>query len=106
VWDGWSDAGEVGDQFVRRDGAFGADRWKDKAFGDRGEDATDAGDVFLTEHSEDDSRALIGELFMPGLHQDLRAGRIVRAVDDGALVPALETRGPIDLGQTATNRIR
>ena len=92
-------------QLARGEGALGADGGKEEAFGDRGQGATDACDVFLAEHSENDGRAIVSELFAPGSRQDLGAGGIVSAVDDDSVVPALETRGPIDLRQAMLDRL-
>ena len=48
--------------------------------------------------------ARIAKSFAPGLGENARGGGIMRAVDDGALVPALETRRPFHGEESARNR--
>ena len=69
--------------------------------GDRRERFANAGNVFVAQDRENDRRALIAELFPPGFRENSCARRIMRAIDDGAFVPALKPCGPIDTRQTS-----
>ena len=91
----------------RRERAFGAHAGKNNAMSDGREGAPDAGNILVAQHGENDGGAFIAEFCAPGFGQDLRAGGIMRAVDDGAFVPALKTRGPLDVRETlARSRFR
>ena len=50
-------------------------------------------------------RAVFAENAFPGLGQDACACRIVSAINNDAIVPALKSCGPIDRGETARDRI-
>ena len=80
-------------------------RGENESARNRSQGAADAGGIFVAEHSEDDRGALAAELFPPGFRQDLRAGEIVGAVDNDALIPALKARGPWNVGETSHDRV-
>src|SRR5215470_16263464 len=42
--------------------------------------------------------------FAPGLNKNLGSGWIMRAIDDGSLVPTLKTRRPLDVGKPTRDR--
>ena len=68
------------------------------------EGAANTGSILVAQNSQNNGRALIPELFAPGLRQDACARRVVSAVDDDALIPSLKTRGPVNIRQTTSDR--
>ena len=68
---------------------------KDEARGDRRERLANALGIFLAQDGEDDGGAVVAKLLAPGLNENACAGRIMRAVDNSALVSALKTREPV-----------
>ena len=92
----WSKRGEHLHGIVRREGAFAAGARKNHAPGDGRQRTPDADDVLVAQDSENDRGALVAELLPPCFSQDLRATRVMCAVDNRALIPDLKARRPMD----------
>ena len=91
-------------QFLRRNCALALDRRKQNALRDRLERSANARNILVPQDREQDGGAPVAEKLSPGFRQNARARGIVRAVNDGALIPTLETRWPVHAGQAVLDR--
>ena len=96
--------GEDFGQFRRCGGPFTADFRQDHRTGNRRERFADTAQIFVGKNREHQRRLLITKNFAPCLGERARGSRIMRAVDDGALVPFLKASGPFDRRKSAHNR--
>ena len=72
--------------------------------GNRRERFADTAQIFVGKNREHERRLLITKNFAPRLRQNARRAGIMRAVDDGALIPFLKTSRPFDRRKSAHNR--
>src|ERR1041384_5419418 len=82
-------------EFLGIGGTLAADPRQDRVLRDRAECFADAAQIFVFEDREDECGALTPKSIAPRRGERARGHRIVRAIDDGAMVPTLKTRGPL-----------
>src|ERR1017187_10519141 len=81
--------------------AFAANSWQQGVIGDPRERFANAGQIFVGENCEDERGGPIAKGLAPSVGENARGGWVMRAVDDCAFVPTLESRWPFNLGQAA-----
>ena len=81
--------------------AFGPDIRQQKQIGDWNQRFANAAQIFVGKNCKDQGRPFVAKNFSPGLDQSFRRDLIVRAIDDGALVPALKTCRPFDRSESS-----
>ena len=81
----WSNRAEHLHGIVWCEGAFAAGARENHALGDGRERTPDAGEILVAQDGENDRGALVAELLPPCFSQDLRAARVMCAVDNRAL---------------------
>ena len=89
---------------LRLSAPLAANSWQHDIIADRRQCPANALHVFVVKNRENNCGALFTELVAPGFGEDLGSGRVVRAVDDGSFVPALEAGWPADILQTLDDR--